>query len=268
MARGTQPTAASVGSHGGAGASETCDTEQDCRAAPPRVWQARRLRTGFHPAFIEFEDFVVAFDAPAGHPILHEIPASDVAWGATSATLTERYIELIDEATGGKQVRYVVLTHFHNDHAGGLRAFMARGATVVAGAAIVDLVRELAQEAHTIAPDRFGREPRAFDIVGVEGTYEITDGLRTLQVVALGENPHAEGLVVGRLPAEGVVIESDFMYPGSVESLPDPMHAEAARWFIRWMDSRGWDPETVLTSHASGVATRGHLEKVRGMTSD
>ena len=75
--------------------------------------------------FVEFEEFVVAVDAPVGYPLLNELPASDVAPGPTADWLSRRYLELIREAVPDKPVRYLVLSHFHNDHAGGLRAFVA-----------------------------------------------------------------------------------------------------------------------------------------------
>src|SRR5207237_8930621 len=47
--------------------------------------------------------------------------------GGDAATATEM-LGQIAETTGGKPVRYVVLTHAHADHTTGVRAFVAAGA--------------------------------------------------------------------------------------------------------------------------------------------
>jgi hypothetical protein len=151
----------------------------------PGVRIVRSLRSGFHPMFVEFEDFVVAIDPVAGYPLLHELPPGDIAPGPTAAWLSERYIELIRESVPGKPIRYVVLTHFHSDHSGGVRAFVAAGATALVAPETRASVVGLLRASHTVAPDRLAALRDAGSTIDgrvevVEGVRTITDGTRVL----------------------------------------------------------------------------------------
>ena len=77
------------------------------------VWAATPERGGNVGWFV-YGDGVVAVDA-----------------GIDNATAKE-ILRQIAETTGGKPVRYLVLTHAHADHSTGARAFVAAGAVVVA----------------------------------------------------------------------------------------------------------------------------------------
>ena len=62
---------------------------------------------------VEFKDYIVAVEAPG------------------SSAGADKVIERIKTAIPGKPIRYVAMTHHHGDHIGGLRSFIAEGATVV-----------------------------------------------------------------------------------------------------------------------------------------
>ena len=53
----------------------------------------------------------------------------------------------------GKPVKYLVLTHHHMDHAGGLRAYAAQGATLVVGKGTADHYRRVLAAPFTRNPD-------------------------------------------------------------------------------------------------------------------
>ena len=62
---------------------------------------------------IAFKDYIVAVEAPG------------------SSAGADEVIKRIKDAIPGKPIRYVAMTHHHGDHIGGLRSFIAEGATVV-----------------------------------------------------------------------------------------------------------------------------------------
>lgn len=232
------------------------------REVAPGVHLAVNLRGGFHPMFVEFEDFVVAVDASAGYPLWDELPASDVAPGPSSAWLSERFLELIEETVPDKPVRYVVLTHHHNDHAGGVRAFVAEGATVLASPPTSEVVRRAVGAPHTIAPDRLSREGGDLSLEVVDGTRTIADDSRRLEVVDVGPNPHTSQMLVVRLPDEGIWFVSDLLDAASVERYPKPDHAALDRWFAGWLRDGGHRPERIYTIHGSGLVTPEHLARL------
>lgn len=230
----------------------------------PGVHLAVNLRGGFHPMFVEFEDFVVAVDAPAGYPEWDRLPASDVAPGPSGAWLSERFLELIRKTVPSKPVRHVVLTHHHADHAGGVRAFVAEGATVLASPPAAEVVRRAVSAPHTVAPDRLARRGGELELEVVDGLRTISDGTRTLEVIDVGPNPHTSRMLVVRLPREGIWFVSDLLDPVAVERYPRPEHAALDRWFAAWLRDAGRAPSRVYTIHGSGLVTPEHLAELRG----
>lgn len=228
------------------------------------VFTVRHLRTGFHPLFVDLGDCVLAVDAPAGYRLLEELPPGDVAPGPSSAWLSERFLELIGETVPGTPVCWAVLTHFHGDHAGGARSFAAAGATLLAPPGDVAAVERLLAAPHTVAPDRLTREPREVRVEAVGERRVLGEGERRVEVLAVGENPHTEEMLAVYLPELRYLFVSDLLTPAPLDDFPTPSHAELDRWFVGWLDASGLEAERVYTMHGTGVATREHLEKLRG----
>lgn len=231
--------------------------------AGPGVYRVQGLRGGFHVLFVEFEDFVVACEAPTSWLELDEIPASDVMPGATSASLSETYLRLIRETVPDKPVRYVVLTHGHGDHAGGVRAFVAAGATVLAGAAVRPLIARAVTEPHTIHPDALAAAPRPLRFEAVTSPRTITDGTQRLDLLPVEPNPHAAGLLAVHLPALNALYVADVFQPFNLQRGPSPAERPLMRVFVDWLDRAGLAPDMVFTAHGGGVATAEHLAAVR-----
>lgn len=229
------------------------------------VYRVRNLRTGFHPIFVELDSFVVAMDAPAGYRLTNELPAGDVAPGPSSAWLSERFLELMAETVPDKPVGYVVLTHFHGDHAGGLRAFVEEGATILVAPPAEAAVRRFVEEAHTLAPDDLSRNPTPLKLEVVEGRRILGEGQETaVEVLDVGPNPHTLGMLVARVPGRSLGFVSDLLDPTpSPEGFPKPYHAPLDRWFARWAAGAGWEPRVIYTMHGAGRATSEHLERAR-----
>lgn len=112
-----------------------------------------------------------------------------------------------------KPVTHVVATHFHGDHAGGLRTFVAAGATVVAGDAALGLYRQVFAAPRTIEPDDLATTPRLASLRGVDFGDQVTLADATLPVEIYTVNTtHAADMVVA--VAGGILFVSDIFSPG------------------------------------------------------
>jgi glyoxylase-like metal-dependent hydrolase (beta-lactamase superfamily II) len=115
----------------------------------------------------------------------------------------------IAETAPGKPVRYVVPTHYHFDHSGGLRTYIARGVTVVTTPGNRAFVERLAAAPHTIRPDLLARQPRPPVIETFTGKRVFGEGAGTLEVLDVGPNPHVTEAVIAYLPRAKAVFVSD-----------------------------------------------------------
>lgn len=115
----------------------------------------------------------------------------------------------------GKRVTHVVSTHFHDDHSGGLRDFVAAGATVVCGAGAEGYYEKAFAAASTIVPDALALNPTSARIVRVPagGQRRLADATNPIVIEPVA-NSHAADMVIVRLPQQNLLFESDLFSPG------------------------------------------------------
>ncbi len=150
-----------------------------------------------HSLAIEMADHLIVVDAP-----LYEERSQ-----AVLAALGKKF--------PGKPVRFLVSTHFHNDHTGGLRAYVAAGATVVTGKINEKFYKHVFSAPHTRVPDSLQQNPKPALIETVETEKKIlTDGARAVEIYPV-TNSHAEGMLVAYLPREKLLFVTDLFSPGA-----------------------------------------------------
>ena len=141
-------------------------------------------------------------------------------------------IQEVGRLAPGKPIRYVVNTHQHFDHSGGLRTYLAQAATIVThqgNRAFYENV-EFFPGLRTLAPDRlatfypmFAPSRRPAPIETVNQQYVLSDGTRTLELYPLQGNAHTQTMLIAYLPQEKILINADMYNPGvPVESFRLP----------------------------------------------
>jgi glyoxylase-like metal-dependent hydrolase (beta-lactamase superfamily II) len=208
----------------------------------PGLWQLENIAPGYNMLVAEFGDHLVVVEAP------------------NNSAVTERAIATIKRTIPGKPIRYVVPTHHHSDHAGGVRSFVAEGATIVTTPGNAALFRRMAAaNARTIAADALSRAPRGPVIETFTGRRVFTDGTRTLEVRDIGPSPHARELLVAYVPSAGIVFQGDLLNTGADGTSVAPGN-DATVHFAQWLDRSGLDVKTILGVH-SPPRTRDDLRR-------
>ena len=155
---------------------------------------------------VEFKDYVILVEGPGGD-------------AQTLAALAS-----VKKIAPNKPVRYVINTHHHADHAGGIRAFAAEGIPIVTHESHKRYYeQEIFKNPHTLNPDRLTRAPRPPIIETMKDKRVFTDGTMTLEVHLLQGQAHSEGLLVAYIPKERLLIQADAFHPRpGAKPLPAP----------------------------------------------
>src|SRR3990172_7459332 len=122
--------------------------------------------------------------------------------GITGEARSFAVIEAVRKAVPGKPIRYVVNTHAHYDHAGGLRTYVAEGVTVITHEMNQPFFERAWARPRTLAPDLLSKSPKPaiFETVGERKV--LTDGSRRLELYHLQDSGHSRGTLIAYLPAE------------------------------------------------------------------
>jgi glyoxylase-like metal-dependent hydrolase (beta-lactamase superfamily II) len=158
------------------------------------VWQL--TPNGEGSILVEFNDYVVMVVAPGGDGVSIDSIAK------------------AKQLAPGKPIKYVVNTHHHADHAGGMRAYVAEGIPIITHESHKKYYEEqIFKNPHTLNPDRLARMPRAPMLEFVKDKRVITDGNQTLEIHLMKDQPHSEGLLMVYLPKSKLLIQSDAYIP-------------------------------------------------------
>ena len=167
----------------------------DMAPLAPGVWLARG---GTHNSFvIEMADHLVIFEPP-----LFE-------------ARSEAVIAAAEKLVPGKPIRHIVLSHFHDDHMGGVRTYASEGASVVVHSSAGDYIRAVLGQRRTLEPDRLElarRDGRKIEpaVMFVEDALTLTDGTREIKLYRV-PNMHVSGMLTGYVPDARVLFTADLV---------------------------------------------------------
>ena len=163
------------------------------------------LSGGSHnSALIEMSDHLMLVESP-----LNEERAA--------AVLAE-----VKNLVANKPIKYVVATHHHFDHTGGLRAVAAEGVTVIAHDANKAFLDKALAAPATVNPDRLTKSGKKGTVEVMRDKRVLTDGIRTVELLHIAGNTHHAGLIMAYLPKEKLLIEADAYTPLPLNAPPPP----------------------------------------------
>jgi glyoxylase-like metal-dependent hydrolase (beta-lactamase superfamily II) len=182
------------------------------------VW---RIAGGSHHSVaVEFRDHIAVIEAP-----LNE---------ARSLAVIQEAQRLIPN----KPIRYLVVTHHHFDHSGGVRTYVAHGAIVVTHQASKDFFNDLVFYPYPrmMQPDilstyypRFGQDKfPTFETVQVQSANEtrrkfvLGDETQAIELYPMMNLNHAGDMLIAYLPKEKILINAD-LYSPPAQGAPAPM---------------------------------------------
>lgn len=173
-----------------------------------------RLTTGpgsYDSVVVEFKDYVMMLEA-----------GQSIARGSA-------YIAETKKLFPNKPIRYVMDTHPHSDHTGGLPALVADGAIIITQKNNVEFLEKALNTPRTLLMDPLAQNPRKVKIEAVDEKKVYTDGTRTVEMYHVFPAPHSNGLIIAYLPKEKIIFQGDFsVNPGE----PANDHVKALYAFL------------------------------------
>jgi len=201
----TNPNAASVFADPRNNASTVTSVDVTVPAAaraatiPPVTVNAEKIGEGIyymtggthHSVAIEMRDHIILVEAP-----LNEARASAV-------------VAKVKETIPNKPIKYVVNTHVHFDHSGGLRTLVNEGATVVTQRANQAYYQKAWAQPHTLNPDALSQSKKVPVFLTFLDKQVLTDGKRTVEVLKIQNSNHNDSFAMVYVPSEKLLIEAD-----------------------------------------------------------
>ena len=189
----------------------------------------------------------------ADHLVMVDAPVSDAQsiWVVNAAK--QRF--------PGKPIKWLVLTHHHMDHTGGMRGVLAEGAILVVGQGAAQHYRKVLAAPMNRNPDMKPMDFTKVQILEVPESHVMTDSNgRQVVAYAMQDNPHAKGLLTVYVPDVKLGYVTDVWSPGV--PLPDKPNP-ALISVVRTVQRTGITPERFAGGHG-GVAPYDQLAKLVG----
>ena len=181
---------------------------------------------------VDFKDYIVVIEGPQSEERANAIIAE-----------AKRVIP-------NKPIKYVVNTHNHFDHSGGLRTFIAEGATIITYQGNKAYYEKIFALPHTLNPDRQSAAKKKISIETMTDKKVLTDGNHVIELHRLQGSNHNDGLIVAYLPKEKILVEADAFNPPAQPNAPPPTPVSANNTnLVENIDRLKLDVETIIPIH-------------------
>ncbi|HLQ90264.1 MAG TPA: MBL fold metallo-hydrolase [Xanthobacteraceae bacterium] len=165
---------------------------------------------------VEFKDYVTVIEAPLDQQ-------------RSLAVIAE-----VKKTFPNKPIRYVVNTHNHFDHLGGVRTYVAEGATVVTEDRNRNFYQRvvLAPQSRTLLPDRLSQRPFAptgpgqLTVQTFTDSYTISDGNQSIELYNVEGLNHSDNMLMAYIPKAKLIISADLGGPPAAGT-PAPANVSA-----------------------------------------
>ena len=197
---------------------------------------------------VEFRDHVVVVEGPASE--------------ARSLAVNEA----IRTRIPNKPIRYVVNTHAHYDHAGGLRTYVAQGATVVTHEVNKPFFEQVWARPRTIAPDLLSTSPKPAAFETLTDKKVMKDDTRTLELYPVRDSRHNSAMIIAYLPKERLLYWGDGYNPPPGDDPRDPSRTpEFGIDLYRNIMQLNLNVERIAPAHGAGARPFDNLKKALGL---
>ncbi len=196
---------------------------------------------GYNVLFVAFKDYIFVMEAPGGDNV------------------SRQAIEQIKKTFPDKPIRYIAVTHHHDDHAGGLRTYIAEGATLIAAPGEKSFFERIAKSKFTIDPDTLTRNPQPLKIETLAGGKRVlTDGVTTVEIYDIGSGPHTDEMLVAYLPNEKILFQGDLLNRPSNGDYP--IANDTTVHFAKWIEARKLAVDKIVAVHGT-ISTMDELRQ-------
>ncbi len=218
---------------------------------PPVVVSSEKLADGVyylrggthHSVVIEQKNHVVVVEAP-----LNEQRSLAV-------------IDKVKELVPGKPIQFLINTHAHFDHSGGLRTFAAHGVKIVTPKTNVAYYQKVWANAHRINPDELSQSTHKPAFIAVADKKVLPDADHPIEIHAIAGNTHNDAFALVYLPREKILIEADAYTPLAANA-PQPTSVNPYSFnLLENIEKRKLQVERIAALHGPGVVTLDALQR-------
>jgi len=204
-----------------------------------------RLTTGpgsYDSVIVEFKNYIMMLEA------------------GQSEARALAYVAETKKLIPNKPIRYVMNTHPHSDHTGGLPVLVAEGATIITQKNNEAFLDKALNTPRTLMTDTLAKNPKKAKFETVLEKRVYSDGTRTVEMYHVFPAPHSNGLIIAYIPKEKVLFQGDFsVNPGE----PANDHVKA---LVPVLEKLNLDYDRYINVHASAAPqTKADVQKAMAM---